>query len=202
MGLFLALSGVIGRNQGEVVAALRKNALKSGSSFEPAEYDADNEELCVVAEEKGNTTIFFLDGYFEMDQASEFLSQELEAAVFALHIHDGDFWMYTLYHNGQVADQFHPIPDYWDDELSEEEIAAWQGDANVIAAHVPAVQAKDVTNYLTRWDLDAARVPKAYSDDEYGQEEWQLVDFMRRIQLPYPIAGDIVTGQVFRLSKT
>nr|GFD11604.1 hypothetical protein [Tanacetum cinerariifolium] len=111
--------------QESTVAALRKYATEYGGKLEPADYEADNGELCVVAEENGNTTVLFLDGYAEMDKASKFLSQELSAAVFALHIHDGDFWLYTLYY----------------------------------------------------------------------QEDWQLLDFMKRLGLPYPIASDLPNGQ-------
>lgn len=201
MGLFLALSGIIGQTQESTVAALRKYATECGSKLEPADYEADNGGLCVVAEENGNTTVLFLDGYAEMDKASKFLSQELSAAVFALHIHDGDFWLYTLYYEGHLVDQFNPIPDYWDDDISDEELAEWQGDAAAIAKYVPAVQVKDIDRYLVRWDLEALRPPKAYSTDEFAQEDWQLLDFMKRMGLPYPIANDLPDGQVFRLSK-
>ena len=202
MGLFLALSGVIGQTQEATIAALKKYAAQSVAKMEPAEYDADDDELCVVAEENGNTTVFFLDGYFGMDQASEFLSEELGAPVFALHIHDGDFWIYTLYHNGQVVDQFNPIPDYWDDDISDEELANFQGDAAIVAKYVPAIQAQDIDKYLVRWDLEAVSPPKAYPTDEFAQEDWQLIDFMKRLQLPYPVADDLPSGQVFRISKT
>jgi hypothetical protein len=202
MGLFLALSGIIGQTQESTIAALKKYAAKDGGELEPAEYDADNNELCVIAEENGNTTVFFLDGYFGMDQASKFLSEELSAPVFALHIHDGDFWIYTLYHDGRIVDQFNPIPDYWDDDISEEELADWQGDAATIVKYVPAVQIKDINRYLVRWDLEVLRPPKAYHTDEFAQEDWQLLDFMRRLGLPYPVANDLPNGQVFRLNKS
>lgn len=201
MGLFLALSGVIGHPKETTVAALKKFAARDGAKLEPAEYNADDNELCVVAEEHDNTTVLFLDGYFGMDQASAYLSEELSAPVFALHIHDGDFWMYTLYYKGQTVDQFHPIPDYWNDDTSKEGIADWQGNAATVAKYVPAVQAQDIDRYLVRWDLEAIRPPKAYSTDEFAQEDWQLIDFMKRLKLPYPIAGDLPNGQVFRMSK-
>jgi hypothetical protein len=30
--------------------------------------------------------------------------------------------MYILYNNGQIIDQFNPIPDYWDENISDEEM--------------------------------------------------------------------------------
>jgi len=58
----------------------------------------------------------------EWDESSAFLSRELQAPVFSFHIHDGDLWMYILHVNGLAVDQFNPVPDYWDDQISSEEI--------------------------------------------------------------------------------
>ena len=46
---------------------------------------------------------------------------------------------------------------------------------------------QDFENYLVRWDLDAEEQIKAYPDDEFGQEDWQLLDFMKKLGFPYPI---------------
>jgi hypothetical protein len=35
--------------------------------------------------------------------------------------------------------------------------------------------------------LEEEETEKAYSTDEYGQEEWQLIDFMNKLTLPYPL---------------
>lgn len=158
----------------------------------------------MLQEEQGNTTLFFADSYSDTaDNAAEFLSRRLAAPVVALHIHDGDFWMYVLYYKGAVVDQFNPIPDYWDAELSDQEMASWRGAATTVAAYVPAVQVQvaAIENYLVWWDLADEQSPKAYPTDEYAQEAWQLLDFMKRLQLPYPIAEDVPPGQVFRLGR-
>jgi hypothetical protein len=76
--------------------------------------------------------------------------------VFSFHIHDGDFWMYILYFDGEVVDRFNPIPDYWNDNVStitEEEIDSWKGHAEVLTDYIPGLGIKQIENYLIRWDL-------------------------------------------------
>lgn len=201
MGLFLSMASVVGRGQTAVATALQDYALQSGAVCRPAAHPEARGELCVLKEEDGNTTLFFANEYASAENAAEYISRRLAAPVFALHIHDGDFWMYVLYYKGEVVDQFNPIPDYWDEDLGKEEAASWQGRAATLAAYVPAVAAADVENYLVRWDPAAPHPPKAYSTDEYAQEDWQLLDFMKRLHLPYPIGEDGPDGEVYRLGR-
>lgn len=98
--------------------------------------NSDNDNCCIIDEANGNTTIFYPDGYLEWDDSSEFISRELNATVFSLHIHDGDLWMYLLYNNGKVVDQFNPVPDYWDENITDEEIESWKGNASIVTNYV------------------------------------------------------------------
>ena len=201
MGLFLSLASVVGRSQTAAVTALQDFAMQAGAVCRPATHAEASGELCVLKEEDGNTTLFFSDEFSTAENAAEYIARRLAAPVFALHLHDGDFWMYVLYYKGEVVDQFNPIPDYWDEDLSAQEAATWQGNAATIAAYVPTVGAEEVENYLVRWDLDTPASPKAYASDEYGPEAWQLLDFMHRLQLPYPITDEGPDGEVFRLGR-
>src|SRR4051812_32565444 len=116
MGMFLALSGVVGKAHEEVLTSLTNyiNSVNGGIQQED-NISPDNINCCIIETAEGNTTIFYPDGYLEWDDSSAFISSELNVAVFSLHIHDGDLWMYTLYNNGQIVDQFNPIPDYWNE---------------------------------------------------------------------------------------
>ncbi len=188
MGNFLALSGVIGKTETEVLNSLKNYASSVEGGIVPDNtLDSENDNCCIIQEENGNTTIFYPYGYLEWDASSKFISKELNAPVFSFHIHDGDLWMYILYYNGQVVDQFNPIPDYWGEDLGEDEIESWKGNASAIAKYIPYINIKDIDNYLVSWDLDEEEDTKAYPTDEYGKEEWQLVDFMAKLKLPYPI---------------
>ena len=187
MGNFLALSGVIGKTQNEVFTCLTNYANSVGGGIQQDNIlNSDNDNCCIIDEANGNTTIFYPDGYLEWDDTSEFISRELNATVFSLHIHDGDLWMYLLYNNGKVVDQFNPVPDYWDENITDKEIESWKGNASIIANYVLYIKPKDIEKYLVRWDLDEEESTKAYPTDEFTKEEWQLVDFMTKLKLPYP----------------
>ena len=188
MGMFLALSGVIGKTHKEVLASLTNyaNSVNGGLQQED-NINSDNDNCCIVEEADGNTTIVYPDGYLEWDDSSAFISGELNAVVFSMHIHDGDFWMYKLYSNGQIVDQFNPIPDYWEDNIGDAEIESWRGNAATVAKHVSYINPIDIAYYLVRWDLDEEEPSKAYPTDVYSKEDWQLVDFMDKLKLPYPL---------------
>lgn len=201
MGTFLAVTSVIGRTKDEVVNSLTNYVKSVNGGLEQVDnIDSDTPNSCIVEEQNGNTSIFYPDGYLEWDDTSEFISKELSSTAFSFHIHDGDLWMYVLYRNGQVIDQFNPIPDYWDDNLTNEEINSWKGNALVIADLIPGIGTADIDRYLVRWDLEEEEPSKAYPTDEFTKEDWQLVDFMTKLKLPYPIddKGN-PKGQTFRL---
>jgi hypothetical protein len=204
MGNFLALSAVIGKAQNEVVTSLSNYAASvGGGMLAENALRADHENCCVIEEADGNTTISYPDGYAEWDASSEFISRELNATVFSFHIHDGDFWMYVMYNNGKVVDQFNPVPDYWDDDLPKKELERWKGNAFAIAQYLPFVKPKDIKNYLVKWNLDDEETSKAYPTDDYAREDWQLLDFMARLKLPYPLDEDgNAKGQTYKIWTT
>lgn len=199
MGMFLSLSGVIGRTQDQVQKSLTNYATAVNGGLQSADLTTDDKNCCVIEEANNNTTIFYPYGYLEWDKSSESISRELSAPVFSFHIHDGDLWMYILYVNGQIVDQFNPIPDYWDENISDTEIESWKGDASIVAKHIGQAPTK-ISKYLTRWDLDDEGNEKAYNDDEFANEDWQLLDFLRRCGLPYPLDDDgNAKGHIYKL---
>lgn len=188
MGTFLAISSVIGKTQSEVVNSLTNYAKSvNGGLQQENNINSDTPNSCIIEELNGNTSIVYPDGYLEWDNSSGAISKDLNAPVFSFHIHDSDLWMYVLYNNGQVVDQFNPIPDYWGENLSDEEINSWKGNVQIIADLIPTIKTADIDRYLVRWNLDEEEPPKAYPTDEFTREDWQLVDFMTKLKLPYPI---------------
>jgi hypothetical protein len=200
MGMFLSMTSVVGKTKAEVVDSLSNYAKTVGGGLEKENLSIDNNNCCAIEEDKGNTTIFNPYAYLEWDNSSEFISRDLNAPVFSFHIHDGDLWVYVLYVNGETVDQFNPLPDYWEENISEEEIRSWSGNARTIANYVSSVKPTDIERYLVRWDLEGEENKKAYADDEFVQEDWQLLDFMRKLDLPYPLNDDgTPKGETFKL---
>ncbi len=186
MGLFLSMAGIIGAKEPEVIAALRDySRTKPGILEENGAYEEGN---MLLANQAGdNILLQFPDEFFAGEEACQEISSRLQKAVFFLHIHDDDLWMYTLFRNGVRIDGFNPIPDYWSDDISDEERAACKGNATVVCQCVPELSPRDIEGYLIPWDLDAEDEVKAYPDDKFPSGDfWQIVDFMRKIAIPYP----------------
>jgi hypothetical protein len=62
------------------------------------------------------------------------LSRGLRAAVFAFLVHDSDVLMYLLYENGQLADEFNSVPDYFG-EVDDETKQRYRGDVQAVLRH-------------------------------------------------------------------
>jgi hypothetical protein len=167
----ISLTGVVGKKPSEVVNSLCGYAHSAGGGLEQEALPGDHDNSCVIEESTGNTTIFYSDAFLEADESAVFISKNLNAPVFSFHIHDGDFWMYTLFVNGEPVDQFNPIPDYFEDALPAEEIDKFKGNVKTIAKFVPGIDTKNIEKYLVRWDLDKENA-KAYPDDEFTNKDW------------------------------
>jgi hypothetical protein len=202
MGLFISMSGVIGGSHAEVEAALRRFAVSRRGRLGEDSSAPDDERL-VIAESVGGVTVLYPDAFLGWDAAASHLSEETGMPTFSFHIHDGDLWMYLLFETGEVVDRFNPIPEYWQ-ELDEQECALWGGRADEVARRVCGLTPGAVSRYLVRWGddvLGATQRSKAYPDDTwfYG-DDWQLVDFMRRLGLAYPVDDrGAVLGTTYRL---
>jgi hypothetical protein len=190
MGLFLSMSGILGGNKDSVVDALRSYAADNDGALEEAELRTGDDGCLVVSQDPGGVTVLYPGDFFDWDSASKYLSKRLRKPVFTFHIHDGDLWMYSLYENGEVVDQFNPLPEYWA-ELEEEDRRSWQGNATEVARRVPGLAPEHIAKYLVQWGdevIGAAERKKAYPTDRfYYADDWQLVDFMGKLGLDYPV---------------
>ena len=187
MGLFLAMSAIVGVDEETALQALQGYARTRGGSLTAAELSLEDDGCLVVSAGVGGTTLLYPGNFLEWDDASADLSKRLQKPVFSFHIHDGDLWMYSLYEQGAVVDQFNPVPDYWG-ELDDDEMQSWQGNAVEVARRVPGLTPERIANYFVRWDLENGYGQKAYPGDQFGSgEDWQLVDFMQKLGFDYPV---------------
>ena len=179
MGLFLSLSSVVNKTSEQVIESLSK--------FAPTHGDALAHSTDTVAVSgNGSTTIMYPCFYDNWDNASKFLSRELQATVFSFHIHDGDLWMFILYNCGEQVTQFNPLPDYWSD-ISASEREHWLGSVKDVSNLFAGVEPALIEKYFLPW-TEENEGQKAYTTDTYAYGDcWQLRDFMTKLGLPFPI---------------
>lgn len=200
MGLFLSGSGAIGADRESVIRSIGSFVQSRGGRFEPSSETTPERDLAAIGENAGNTTVVYPRDFHDWDDASKFISADLNVPVFSLHIHDGDLWMIIAFENGEEVAWFNPIPDYWGETTAAEQ-RKWAGDPDTIA-RLAGIQPDRISRYLVSWNDDGTMPSgKAYDGDEsdYGTD-WQLTDFMARIGLKYPILADgTVDGQEYFL---
>lgn len=141
---------------------------------------------CKYQSAKGGVSILFNEDCIGYEGLASSISEELGKAVLLLYIYDGDFWGYFLYDKGLEIDRFVPMPDYFD-ETTPDDMAQMRGNAGIIAKYFHVDKAS-IEKYIVFWTNAMRRSysEKAYADDEFGQcEDWQMVDFMRKLGYPY-----------------
>ena len=134
-------------------------------------------------EEDGDVVVHLNFGCTGYDELCECMSIKLDTAVLLLYIYDGDFWAYEFYEKGEPLDKFNPIPDYFED-MPVEQREEYNGDAKVIAQYFD-VSPQEIEKYFIRWTDEISVDDKAYEKDEFGYEDWQMADFMKKIGHEY-----------------
>jgi hypothetical protein len=185
----------IGAKAGAIESALAQFAGTRKGSLRQSARSTDDPNTLVILSDDSRSSVLYPWGFLGWDEASRYLSTSLAVPVFSFHIHDGDLWMLILFDKGEEAARFNPLPEYWDDSISEGERAAWSGDAASIASRIPGIAPQAIQPYLRHWNLDDAEPGKAFPDDQFTFHDcWQLCDFMRKVGLGYPLdeAGQVL----------
>jgi hypothetical protein len=200
MGIFLSMSGIINKPDKEVEKALRSYAYSVEGGLLGEDVEEDHPNVTIISGQQPHTVILYPNDFVEWDDASVFLSRELQTSVFSFHIHDEDLWMFQLFHKGELVSRFNPVPDYWQDVISEQELQSWKGDAALLTDYVPGLTAEAIEKYFVRWD-ELGEEELAYPEDEFEYGDcWQLVDFMGKLGLSYPIDEEgNVQGKLYKL---
>jgi hypothetical protein len=209
MGLFLHLSFILSSSKSKTVKSL-KTLLKGDSyKLEEASEQSNSNELCIVESSNRNSTILF-PSLFNHWELSQELSYKLKTAVLTLEIHDGNFWFFILYDNGNEILKFNPFPDYYDKNVKKEELSPWLPNVETLCKYFPNTKREEIENYFIHWTsniikhyTDSSDVKKAYLTDNYGYGNGlQMFDFIKKIGITYPIADNgNVSGTLFRLYK-
>ena len=204
MGLFLDLLGVASSDSLAVELALRQYVAEHGGALILDDTANDDLNTITIADNLDHKVSLVHSGsYTAWDAVAAHLSSRLTAPVFYFHIHDGDFWMYTFYIDGSLKDQFNPLPDYWNDAITDTERRQNAGDVTVLCSNWPDVRPATIQNYLITWDTDLNDDEAfAYPGDQFPQgDAWQVIDFMDKLGLQYPFDTERrIAGHTFRLS--
>lgn len=209
MGLFLHLSTIISTPKSKTVKTLRPLLIQDSYKLEETSDQNNSDELCVVDSANKNTTILFpsLFNHWELSQS---LSYKLKTAVLTLEIHDGDFWFFVLYENGNEILKFNPYPEYYDENVKKEELNSWLPSIETLCKYFPKTKPEEIENYFINWKsnnikhwTDTSDIKKAYPADNYGYGNGlQMFDFIKKIGITYPIGdNDNISGTAFRLYK-
>lgn len=182
MGLFLETAVIPDSTEDEVRAAL--SALERLNDRNGMQLQAD---ACQLVRQNSGVSVLFSEycaGYAALAQA---LSAQLNRLVLLLYMYDDDFWGYFCCENGELLDEFNPMPDYFE-EVSEAERQRVSGDSALLADrfHVPQT---DIAGYLIPWDAsiwDGSEDRKVHETDACSAGDcWQMADFMARLGYPY-----------------
>lgn len=192
MGLFLQAAIMPGCKEADARAAVTVVAEKYSSSFDELEKGGSAEDAMIISdlipdecqyiENANGVSILFNAGCIGYASIAKAVSGEYGKAVLLLYIYDGDYWGYWLYDKGELIDQFNPMPDYFG-EVSEDVIQKSKGNAEIIAKYFQ-VEKASIEKYLVHWSEETMG-GKACEDDEFGYEDWQMADFMRKLGYPY-----------------
>jgi len=90
MGLFLAMSGVVGADNKAVESALHTFAGTRNGSFIRSPRTTDEPNTLVLSGDNSKCSVLYPWGFLEWDEASRYLSSQLGVPVFSFHIHDED----------------------------------------------------------------------------------------------------------------
>lgn len=137
------------------------------------------EENCYYTEHDKGICITFKD--IPSEEFLCTLSLKTDSPLLFLYIYDGDFWGYTLYHNGEEIDDFSTMPDYFIKNGNKTRNS--QEHVSLIAKYFD-VDEDEIKNYLVAWtdEILQEKESGAYPDDMFTYGNcWQMTDFMEKL---------------------
>lgn len=199
MGKFISMSGIIGKSQSEVLETLKSYFDNQNKELKETALNTEIYDLFLLNEEKNNSIIIYPEEFFEFKVMAVYFSEKFKKPIFNFYIYDGYLWMYEMYYDGQLIDKFNPIPSFLD---HENEIDSYKGNPEIVCKYLKSIELSEIKEYYKFWTEELINSKeKAYPTDEfsYGMD-WQVVDFMKKLNLKYPIIDEEETiGRAFKL---
>lgn len=199
MGTFISMSGIIGKSQDEVLQSLNSYFRSKYKTLEETSLVKEIYDLFILNEDKNNTVIIYPVTFYQFEEIAVYLSEKFQVPIFNFYIYDGDLWIYEMYCSGKIIDKFNPMSYRWEDE---NKIQSYKGKPEIVCSYLEGIELNDINEYYKIWTEDLINNNvKAYPDDEfsYGMT-WQVVDFMQKLNLKYPITDEEETiGRAFKV---
>jgi len=201
MGAFIAMSGIVGKSPNDVLKVLNAYFKDQYQELKETALTTEIYNLFLLNGEKNNSVVLYPDGFFELEEIAIYLERELKVPIFNFSIYESDLWMYEMYYDGKIIDKFNPMAEYVEDS-DENETQAYKGNPEIVCKYLKGIELNDIKEYYKFWTEELINnKEKAYPTDEfsYGMD-WQIIDFMKKLNLKYPITDEEETiGRAFKL---
>ena len=168
------------RPKAEVLAALTRVFAERGGLF------STGATKMFASNEPAMTNVALPPAYVTAapDVARE-LSMLVSGPVIVIEGDFSSYWAYYLFSLGEIVDKFATVPARvsWERGARKK----YRGDAATVERVWPDLKSDRLAPYLVQWDRTFAPLDvKAQSDDEFKiGSGWQIVDVLRRFQLPF-----------------
>lgn len=150
MGLFLTFSIIKNKTLIDTENELKAFALSNSGGLEKADVTQGDPNFCSLLNDNFNTIITYPEYFTEYYQSSEYLSKNLDSAVFTFNIYDGDYWILHCYNNGQLSSRFNPYPSYWSEKEDRELMKTWNFNVAEFCTDFN-VTVEDLSKYFVEW---------------------------------------------------
>lgn len=201
MRALISMSGIIGKSQDEVLKVLNSYFNNEGKELKETALNIEVYKLFLLNENKNNCVILYPEDFLSYKEVALYLEETFNIPIFNFHIYDLDLWVYEMYYEGKIIDKFNPLPKYIE-EIQENEVNLYKGNPEVVCKYLNNVKIDDIIEYYKPWtDNLIQSKKKAYTSDEFSYGvNWQCVDFMKKLNLNYPIIDEEETiGRAFKL---
>lgn len=198
MGTFISMSGIINKSQEEVLQALSSYFKYQHKKLKLTALNTEIYKLFLLYENENNSIILYPKNFSEYNEIALYLADVFSSPIINFNIYNDNLWTYEVYFNGQIIDYFNPIAQRTDNKSDK----VYVGNPKIVCNFCHKVELNDIKEYYRLWTNELIiNKQKAYSDDEFAYgENWQVVDFMRKLNLKYPITDEEETiGSAFKL---
>ena len=193
MGMFMAASAFRDHPPASVGDAIKSACAKPGLRSEVLRGNGAGNDLsrdAFVYPQRRWSVVLWPDAFRIHDvPLCQAVSGELKCVASTVHVHDGSYWAHVLLSNGQVADRFASVPDYFPEQNAiHSELRSKYAGYPAVLARTLGCSEGELKPYLVHGAPNSEPSgTKAHLDDEFELEDvWVFTDFWKRLGIEYP----------------